>query len=82
MPADQILWIEAADQYVELHTTDGEIRMRESMGKLERVLDPGRFLRTHRSTIVAVSEVRALERQSGGTGRSYGAGVESRLPGG
>jgi two-component system LytT family response regulator len=69
IPAEEILWIEAADQYVELHTTDGVVLMRESMGRLERSLDPQRFLRTHRSTIVALDQVRALERHPGGTGR-------------
>jgi two-component system LytT family response regulator len=65
----ELLWIEAADQYVELHTRNGVFLMRESMGQLERSLDPERFLRIHRSALVAVSEIRALERQSGGSGR-------------
>lgn len=67
--ADELLWVEAADQYVMLHTSRGEFLMRESMGQLERSLDPEHFLRTHRSTIVAIDQVTALERQSGGVGR-------------
>jgi two-component system LytT family response regulator len=69
VPTADILWIEAADQYVELHTRDAVVLMRESMGQLERSLDPKCFLRTHRSAIVALDQIRALERQSGGTGR-------------
>ena len=62
-------WIEAADQYVRLHTTDGEELMRESMSQLERRLDPERFLRVHRSAIVALDRVRRLESRGGGVGR-------------
>ena len=67
--AEELIWVEAADQYVMLHTERGDFLMRESMGKLERGLDPDRFLRTHRSAIVAVDQVRALERNPGGVGR-------------
>jgi two-component system, LytTR family, response regulator len=66
---DELIWVEAADQYVMLHTTRGNFLMRESMGKLEHILDPVRFQRTHRSTIVALDQVRVLERVGGGVGR-------------
>ena len=62
-------WIEAADQYVCLHTTEGEHLMRESMSQLESQLDPTRFMRVHRSAIVALDRVRRLETQGGGAGR-------------
>jgi two-component system, LytTR family, response regulator len=62
-------WVESADQYVRLHTTDGEFLMRESMGNMESSLDPARFLRVHRSAIVALDRVRRLESQGGGVGR-------------
>ena len=64
-----LLWVEAADQYVELHTEHGVYLMRESMGNIERSLDPHQFQRTHRSALVALTEIRALERQPGGSGR-------------
>jgi len=67
--ADTVDWIEAADQYVCLHTTEGEHLMRESMNQLESQLDPARFLRVHRSAIVALDRVRRLETQGGGAGR-------------
>ena len=38
---EDLIWVEAADQYVMLHTGDGEFLMRESMGKLERNPRPG-----------------------------------------
>lgn len=64
-----IHWVESADQYVRLHTARGEILMRESMGALERSLDPVRFQRVHRSAIVALEQVRQLVTQAGGLGR-------------
>ncbi len=62
-------WVESADQYVRLHTTRGEVLMRESMGALERNLDPARFQRVHRSAIVALDRVRQLVTQGGGLGK-------------
>lgn len=64
-----IHWVESADQYVRLHTERGEILMRESMGALERSLDPARFQRVHRSAIVALDQVRQLATQAGGLGK-------------
>jgi two-component system LytT family response regulator len=64
-----IHWVESSDQYVRLHTARGEILMRESMGALERSLDPARFQRIHRSAIVALDRVRQLVTQAGGLGK-------------
>ena len=65
----EVDWIEAADQYVQIHTREGAHLMRESMARLERELDPGRFLRIHRSAIVALARVRRVERSGTGGGR-------------
>lgn len=64
-----IEWIEAADQYVQIHADDGTHLMRESLSRLERRLDPARFLRVHRSALVALDRVRSLESTGSGTGR-------------
>ncbi|MCB9915117.1 MAG: response regulator transcription factor [Planctomycetes bacterium] len=66
---DRLVWIEAADQYVHLHTADGSHLMRESMNELERRLDPERFLRVHRSALVALEHVTRLETRPGHAGR-------------
>lgn len=71
---DDITWIEAADQYVQVHTESDVYLMRESMTKLERDLDSNRFLRVHRSAIVALDRVQLLESASGGGGRLRIAG--------
>jgi two-component system LytT family response regulator len=62
-------WVQAADQYVRLHAGERNYLMRQSMAELERLLDPARFLRTHRSAIVAVDRIVRLESRSGTTGR-------------
>lgn len=55
-----ICWIEAADNYVRLHTVNGIHLSRRTMRDLEQTLDPARFARIHRSAIVALAAVREL----------------------
>lgn len=60
----EIDWIEAAGDYVRLHTGERSHLLRETMKAMEERLDPERFVRVHRSTIVKldyVREVRASE---------------------
>jgi two-component system LytT family response regulator len=54
-------WVEAADYYVCLHVGAKSHLLRRSMVELERDLDPHIFCRIHRSTIVNLRRVRALE---------------------
>jgi two-component system, LytTR family, response regulator len=55
-----IRWIEAAGDYMCVHT-DGETHvLRATLRELETELDPARFQRVHRSTIVNLDRVRAL----------------------
>jgi two-component system, LytTR family, response regulator len=60
VPVDGILWIEAADKYVELHTADRTYLARQTVQSLEESLDPKQFVRIHRSTIVRKVAVRGL----------------------
>ncbi len=61
--AESVEWFEAASYYVRLHTGRETWLLRESMHALEQRLDPTRFLRTHRSAIVQLPLVVALERR-------------------
>jgi two-component system LytT family response regulator len=63
---DEIDWIEAADNYVVLHTSSGDYLMRESMSHLETILDPQNFIRVHRSGIVNLNRVRELKNRGFG----------------
>ena len=57
---DQVDWIEAADYYVQLHVGKKSYLLREPMRDLEARLDPRRFMRIHRSAIVAIDRVAEL----------------------
>ncbi|MEM6865777.1 MAG: LytTR family DNA-binding domain-containing protein [Bacteroidota bacterium] len=57
----EIIYIQAADQYVEIITEMGKFTARESMDQLEKKLNPKYFFRTHRSFIVSLNQVVGLE---------------------
>ncbi|MEM1449873.1 MAG: LytTR family DNA-binding domain-containing protein [Planctomycetota bacterium] len=70
VPFGDILWVEAADQYVRVHLDGGgEELMRASMGHMEKRLPVSEFLRVHRSAIVARRAVRGVQSATSGTGR-------------
>jgi len=62
--AEDVEWIGAAGDYVELHVNGRAFLVRETMASLEQRLDPGKFLRIHRSRIVrsqGILELRSIE---------------------
>ena len=50
-------WVEAADNYVRLHVGRREHLVRETLASIERLLDPDRFARIHRSAIVQLDRI-------------------------
>jgi len=60
VPVDEILWIEAANKYVVIHTPQGTHISRQTIQGLEEKLNPGEFVRTHRSTLVRKAAVRGM----------------------
>ena len=58
--SDEITWIAAADNYAYLHTGRASHLVRTSLKTLEQKLDPGRFVRVHRSAIVNLAHVREI----------------------
>lgn len=58
---DDIDWIEASDDYAGLHVGSRVYLLREPLHQLSKRLDPGRFLRIHRSTIVCINRIAELE---------------------
>lgn len=58
---EEIDWIEAADNYVCLHCGGRKLMLRETMSQAEARLDPGRFVRIHRSAIVNIDRIRELQ---------------------
>jgi two-component system, LytTR family, response regulator len=57
---DEIDWIEAADNYIIVHAGRDTHLLHTTMKGLEDRLDPGRFIRIHRSTIVNLQRVKEL----------------------
>lgn len=64
--AADVDWIEAADNYVRLHTGSVRHVLRMTMKQLEDRLDPQDFVRIHRSAIVNLSRVSHLLPQASG----------------
>jgi two-component system LytT family response regulator len=62
--AEDVEWIGAAGDYVELHVSGRSFLLRETMASIEQRLDPAKFLRIHRSRIVrsrGIVELRSIE---------------------
>ncbi|MGB7353731.1 MAG: LytTR family DNA-binding domain-containing protein [Acidobacteriaceae bacterium] len=60
VPVDEIVWIEAANKYVVIHTSGGTHISRQTIQGLEENLNPREFVRTHRSTLVRKAAVRGM----------------------
>lgn len=57
-----IVWIEAARDYVILHTAARSLILRETMGRMQERLDPAQALRVHRSAFVNPAAVTSIQR--------------------
>ncbi len=64
LPVSDILWVEAAGNYVELHTGQGAILHRASLAQMERRL--GDVVRIHRSRLVSRAAIAQVETRSSG----------------
>jgi two-component system LytT family response regulator len=61
LKVDDIDWIEAADYYAKIHVAGSTYMIRETLANLEEQLDPERFVRIHRSTIVNLDRVQEMQ---------------------
>ena len=61
-----INWVEAQGYYAGLHTNAGCFLIRKSLSALENELDPTRFVRVHRSTIVGIAQVMEIHSAENG----------------
>jgi len=61
VPVEDIDWIDADGDYVRIHVAKAAHTVRETMHHLETELDPARFVRIHRSTIVNLARVKELQ---------------------
>jgi len=87
-----IAWVESADYCVDLHVADRTHTLRRSMASVEAELEPAGFCRIHRTAIVNLAHVRALEAGADGeaevvllggqrlpTSRKHRAALQRRL---
>lgn len=90
--AEDVEWADAQGNYVRLHAGGKTHMVRRSFSDFEESLDPRRFVRIHRSTIVNLEQVRRLEPHGHGeyiitlrngarltTSRTYAAKLQSVL---
>ena len=61
LKSEQIDWVEAAGDYVALHVGSKKYMLHQTLRSFEERLDPTRFLRIHRSSIVNVDRIRELQ---------------------
>jgi two-component system, LytTR family, response regulator len=61
IPVDEVHFLEAADDYVKIHTKDGNFIKNRTMGSFEQVLDAQQFVRCHRSYMVNVQFITRLD---------------------
>jgi two-component system LytT family response regulator len=58
---EEVEWIHSAANYAELHARGRSFLVRMTMSELEERLDPARFVRIHRSTIVNIDRVKEIQ---------------------
>jgi len=58
---EEIDWIEAADNYVRIHVSRESYLIRETLQSLVERLDPAKFLRIHRSTVVNSDRIKEMQ---------------------
>src|ERR1044072_4994814 len=60
LQTDEIDWVGAADNYLELHAGPNSYVVRETLSQLQTKLDPQKFVRIHRSTLVNVERIKEM----------------------
>jgi two-component system, LytTR family, response regulator len=63
---DDVDWFESAGNYVRIRTGTDSYLVRRTLASMAESLDPARFVRVHRSTIINIGRVRELRPASGG----------------
>lgn len=61
IPAQDIYYLEAADDYVKVHTHEGSFLKNKTMNHFEQTLDTQQFVRCHRSYIVNVQQITRID---------------------
>jgi two-component system LytT family response regulator len=62
IPLQELIYIEAYDDYVKLHTEDGRFVKKQTMSHYEKTLPISSFARIHRSSIIAIDRIQKIEK--------------------
>jgi two-component system LytT family response regulator len=58
---DDIVWVEAADNYIILHLTEGRLMLRETLAAIEERIGSINFARVNRSALVHIDQIKELQ---------------------
>jgi two-component system LytT family response regulator len=61
IPVHKVYFLEAYDDYVKIHTSEGFYLKKKTMSHYERVLDATQFVRVHRSFMINLQELTRIE---------------------
>jgi two-component system, LytTR family, response regulator len=61
VPVEDVVLLEAADDYVEIHTSAARYLKQKALSYFEAHLPPELFIRIHRSFIVAIDQIKSIE---------------------
>lgn len=61
IPAAEIFFMEAADDYVKIHTKEGSFLKNKTMTHLEKTLDQQQFVRCHRSYMINIQQITRID---------------------
>ncbi|MBL7739889.1 MAG: LytTR family transcriptional regulator DNA-binding domain-containing protein [Chitinophagaceae bacterium] len=61
IPAHDIFYLEAADDFVKIHTQEGYFLKNKTMGHFEQTLDEQQFVRSHRSYIINIQQITRID---------------------
>ncbi len=61
IPVHEVQYLEAADDYVKIHTAEGYFLKNKTMNHFENTLDGQQFVRSHRSYIVNIQQITRID---------------------
>ena len=61
IPVQDVFYLEAADDYVKIHTKEGYFLKNKTMNHFEQVLDAQHFVRSHRSYILNIQQITRID---------------------
>ena len=61
IPVHDVFFLEAADDYVKVHTQEGSFLKNKTMSHFEKTLDPQQFVRSHRSYIINIQQITRID---------------------